>query len=90
MIGIEKERKNPLLEDNVLSIPNIMLETAGIPKDSDLAVETLPGVLLIGHEEPLWTVVQPLLELLNELGIPFDDVRQALKEGGYFDKQTNL
>lgn len=78
------------MEDNVLSIPNIMLETAGIPKDSDLTVETIPSVLLIGHEEPLWTAVQPLLELLNELGIPFNEVRQALKEGGYFDKQTNL
>lgn len=27
-----------------------------------------------------------LLELLDELGIPFEDVRQALEEGGYLDK----
>lgn len=37
-------------EGNVLSIPNIMLEAAGIPKDSDLTVETLPGVLLIDRK----------------------------------------
>ena len=73
-------------EGNVLSIPNIMLEAAGIPKDSDLTVETLPGVLLIGHEEPFKTVTHPLLGLLEELGIPFEDVRQALEEGGYLDK----
>ena len=42
-------------EGNVLSIPNIMLEAAGIPKDSDLTVETLPGVLLIGHEAVSYT-----------------------------------
>ena len=84
----QTEKKNASLpsEANVLSIPNMMLEAAGIPKDSDLTVETLPGVLLIGHEEPLQTAVQPLLELLNELGIPFEDVRQALEEGGYLDK----
>ena len=67
-------------EGNVLSIPNIMLEAAGIPKDSDLTVETLPGVLLIGHEEPFKTVTHPLLGLLDDLGIPFEDVRQALEE----------
>ena len=61
-------------EGNVLSIPNIMLEAAGIPKDSDLTVE------------PFKTVTHPMLGLLEDLGIPFEDVRQALEEGGYLDK----
>lgn len=82
----EKKSTASSPEGNVLSIPNIMLDAAGIPKDSDLTVETLPGVLLIGHEEPLQTVAQPLLGLLEELGIPFEDVRQALEEGGYLGK----
>lgn len=31
-----------------------------------------------------------LLELLKELDIPYEDVKQALEEGGYVEKQTNL
>ena len=41
---------------------------------------------LIGHEEPFKTVTHPLLGLLEDLGIPFEDVRQALEEGGYLEK----
>nr|WP_308625377.1 hypothetical protein [uncultured Eisenbergiella sp.] len=70
----------------VLSIPNVMLEAAGIPPDSDLTVETIPGVLLIGTEEPLKRANQPLLDLLEELGIPQEEVTSALEEGGYLNE----
>ena len=70
----------------VLSIPSVMLEAAGIPADSDLTVETLPGVLLIGQTEPLKTTSRPLYDLLAALGMNTEDVRNALKEGGYFDE----
>lgn len=36
------------------------------------------------------TDMDSLLELLKELDIPYEDVRQALEEGGYVEKQTNL
>ena len=65
-----------------LSVPASMLDAAGIPRESDLTVETLPGVLLIGRQEPVKTVMHPVLELLVELGIPLEEVRQALKDGG--------
>lgn len=32
------------------------------------------------------TATHPILGLLEELGIPFEDVKQALKEGGYFEE----
>lgn len=32
----------------------------------------------------------PLLELLQELGIPFEEVKQALEEGGYIERETDL
>lgn len=73
-------------DTGVLSIPNVMLEAAGIPPDSDLTVETIPGVLLIGTGEPLKTANQPLFDLLAALGIEPEEVMSALEEGGYFDE----
>ena len=46
----------------------------------------MPGVLLIGAEEPLKTANQPLFDLLAELGIEPEEVMAALEEGGYFDE----
>lgn len=81
-----REEKVELPESSVLSIPNVMLEAAGIPPDSDLTVETIPGVLLIGAKEPLQTANQPLFDLLAALGIEPEEVMSALEEGGYFDE----
>lgn len=82
----KREEKVELPEGSVLSIPNVMLEAAGIPPDSDLTVETIPGVLLIGTGKPLKTANQPLFDLLAELGIEPEKVMSALEEGGYFDE----
>lgn len=81
-----REEKVELPESSVLSIPNVMLEVAGIPPDSDLTVETILGVLLIGTEEPLKAANQPLFDLLAALGIEPEEVMSALEEGGYFDE----
>lgn len=81
-----REENGRMPDSEVLSIPNVMLEAAGIPPDSDLTVETIPGVLLIGTEEPLKTANQPLFDLLAELGIEPEEVMAALEEGGYFDE----
>lgn len=86
MTQAEKKTKEEGRELGVLSIPNAMLEAAGIPQDSDLTVETLPGVLLIGTEQPLQRANQPLFDLLAELGIEPEEVMAALEEGGYFDE----
>ena len=32
------------------------------------------------------SAMHPILGLLKELGIPFEDVKQALEEGGYFEE----
>lgn len=82
----EKKNREGAADYGVLSIPNPMLEAAGIPPDSDLTVEAIPGVLLIGTEEPLRTANQPLFDLLEALGIPPEEVMSALEEGGYFDE----
>ncbi|MDD3194153.1 MAG: hypothetical protein PHE47_10020 [Oscillospiraceae bacterium] len=80
------EKKNQTSEQEVLSIPNVMLEAAGIPPDSDLTVEAIPGVLLIGLTEPLRTANQPLFDLFAAIGIEPEEVMTALEEGGYFDE----
>ena len=82
----EKKNRESAADYGLLSIPNSMLEAAGISPDSDLTVETIPGVLVIGTEEPLRTANQPLFDLLEALGIPPEEVMSALEEGGYFDE----
>ena len=67
----------------LLSLPKTLLEAAGIPGDCDLMADILPGVVLIGREEPLHRAGESLLNLLKELDIPLSEVRQALEEGGY-------
>lgn len=69
-----------------MSIPSEILDAAGIPMDSDLTVEAIPGVLVIGPSEPLRLVNQPLLDLFAAIGIDPEDVVTALEEGGYFDE----
>lgn len=88
MVKTEKEnRQDPMLSDwDVLSIPHTMLEMAGIPNDTDLIVEAIPGVLLIGCEEPFRTANRPLLDLFAALGIEPEEVESALLKGGYFDE----
>lgn len=81
-----REEKMELSESGVLSIPNVMLEAAGIPPDSDLTVEIIPGVLLIGPKDPLQAANQPLFDLLAAIGIEPEEVMNALEEGGYFDE----
>lgn len=59
-----------------------MLDTASIPSDSDLCVEAIPGVLLIGQTEPLRQVNKPLLDLFDAIGIEPEEVAAALRKGG--------
>lgn len=68
----------------MLSVPNVMLEAAGIPLDSDLTVEALPGVLLIGTVEPLHMANKPLFDLFTSIGIEPEEVAEALEKGGFF------
>lgn len=86
----EKKTQGDTARLGVLSIPNVMLEAAGIPPgippDSDLIVEILPGVLLIGAEQPLWQANRPYLKLFDDLGIEPEEVTAILEKGGYFDE----
>ena len=68
----------------VLSIPQVLLDAAGIDAGSDLTVETIPGVLLIVREEPLKQANRPYLKLFSDLGIEPEEVTAILKKGGYF------
>lgn len=80
------EKKSQIQEQEVLSIPSAMLQAAGIPPDSNLTVEAIPGVLLIGQTEPLRTANQPLFDLFAAIGIEPEELMNALEEGGYFDE----
>lgn len=75
----DREETMEQADSGLLSIPNVMLEAAGILPDSDLTVEAIPGVLLIGTKEPLQTANQPLFDLLAALGISQEEAMNVLK-----------
>lgn len=72
-------------EYGVLSIPNALLAQAGICKDQDLMIETIPGVILIGLENPLNVANEPFLRLFAAMGMTQEEVRQAIEKGGCLD-----
>lgn len=81
---MKKQREKTAQEGlGILSIPDAMLQAAGIPADSDLTVEAIPGVLLIGQTEPLRQANQPLLDLFDAIGIEPEEVASALRKGGF-------
>lgn len=63
----------------MLSIPNELLEAAEIEEREELTIETVPGVILIGKEDPIGIVNQPLLDLVRALEIEKDEVKRILK-----------
>jgi len=80
----KRKRKIEAARKEVLSIPQALLDAAGIDAGSDLTVETIPGVLLIAREEPLKQANRPYLKLFSDLGIEPEEVTAILKKGGYF------
>lgn len=75
----KKKRKQ---DEGILSIPNVLLADAGIKQGEDLVIETIPGVILVGKEQPLYTANEPLLALFTAMGITPEEVIQAMEEGG--------
>ena len=75
----KKETNDRVWESGVLSIPNTLLEAAEIEERDDLMIETVPGVILIGKEDPIGIVNQPLFDLFQALGIERDEVERVLK-----------
>ncbi len=75
----KKKRKQ---DEGILSIPNVLLADAGIKQGEDLVIETIPGVILVGKEQPLYTANEPLLALFAAMGITPEEVIQAMEEGG--------
>lgn len=78
----QKEKTGVSVQEN-LFIPQALLDMAGIPPDSSLTVEAIPGALLIGAEEPLKHASRPYLRLFSDLGIEPEEVSDILKKGGY-------
>lgn len=72
-------KKKHEMEGGVLSIPNCLLDMAGISRNGDLIIETVPGVILIGEKEPVKTVNQPLLDLFQAIGIEPEEVARAIE-----------
>lgn len=80
----EQKEKTEVFGQEKLFIPQALLDTAGIPPDSSLTVEVIPGVLLIAPAEPLKQANRPYLKLFSDLGIEPEEVNEILKKGGYF------
>lgn len=78
----EQREKTEFTETDILSIPPVLLDMAGIPNNSDLVVEAIPGVLLIGKSEPLRQANQPLLDLFVAIGIKPEEVEDVIRKRG--------
>ena len=74
-----KETEDRMWESGVLSIPNILLEAAELEEGGELTIETVPGVILIGKEDTIGIVNQPLVDLFRALGIERDEVERIIK-----------
>lgn len=86
----KKQKKKENGRQNVLSIPNTLLQVADISLDTDLVIETIPGVILIGEEAPLSTVQQPFIDLFSAMGLTPKEVADVIEKGGFNYEQTNL
>lgn len=80
----EKEEKWMVDEQGILLIPSAILDMAGILADSEMVIETVPGVVLIANAEPMKKASRPYLRLFSDLGIEPEEVNEILKKGGYF------
>lgn len=87
-----REQKEKRMADGrgILSIPSAILDAAGIPADSGLTIETIPGVVLIADAEPLRRANRPYVRLFSDLGIELEEVQEILVKGGYLDGKTDL
>lgn len=75
----KKEWNEVACISGVLSIPNELLEAAELSSEAEMTIETVPGVILIGKEDPVGIVNQPLFELFQALGIERDEVERIIK-----------
>ena len=76
----KKQKKKGM---NVLSIPNTLLHAADISPDTNLVIETIPGVILIGEEAPLSIVQQPFIDLFSAMGLTPKEVEDVIEKGGF-------
>ncbi|HIX51826.1 MAG TPA: hypothetical protein IAA28_03340 [Candidatus Lachnoclostridium stercoripullorum] len=65
----KKEWNEVTCVSGVLSIPNELLEAAKLSNEEEMTIETVPGVILIGKEDPMGIINQPLFDLFQALGI---------------------
>lgn len=79
----KKQKKKENGRQNVLSIPKALLHAADISSDTDLVIETIPGVILIGEEAPLSTVQQPFIDLFSAMGLTPKEVADVIEKGGF-------
>lgn len=67
-----------------LTLPNDLLEAAGIPVGSDLEILCTAGAIVIMESDILDNLPDELRELFGELGIDPGTVREVMRKEGYF------
>lgn len=71
-------------DENGINIPGEVLDSAGIPADSDLEIICGDGAIVILTSDSLNRLPEELTELFQELGIHPDTIREVMKKEGYF------
>lgn len=74
-------------EDGVeisLTLPNLLLEEAGIPEESTLEIICVPGAIILKAADILDNLPDELHHLFDMLGIDPGTVREVMRKEGYF------
>jgi len=71
-------------EEGGLTLPNDLLEAAGIPVGSDLEILCTTGAIVITESDVLDSLPYELRELFGKLGIDPGTVREVMRKEGYF------
>lgn len=79
---------NVAVDESPLSIPESLLEEAGIDKDADLDVVCRKGSITITEaDEPDILVPKAILNLCEEFGISPEKVKTIMRREGLYEKR---
>ena len=83
-IIVHPDDEDEFAAEDELHIPDVLLEAAGIPEDSDINIIYTDGAIVITEADILDNLPDELRELFANIGIDPDTVREVMRKEGYF------
>lgn len=83
-IIVHPDDEDEFAPEDGLHIPDVLLEAAGIPEDSDLNIIYTDGAIVITEADILDNLPDELRDLFANIGVDPDTVREVMRKEGYF------